>query len=179
MARKKKLETPEVEAAETPTPATPEPPREKSMAEQVAEAVKMALKESLPLAVAAGIQAAQQAAKPAKYEDRRGDRCGSCGQAVYGCQGKHKMVPVHPSNLRNFRFFPGIILNGVKYRSSRPGEKVLVPEAVCVEAYTQPWEDNEEVMRNGRIADHHSGVISGKNGAVNVEDYVPAIAAWR
>jgi hypothetical protein len=136
----------------------------------------------LPTLVATAVGAAQRAnAQPAAVPIRAANvapiRCHDCGQQKSACEGKHVQLVVYPTRYpQHARFFPGAILNGIKYLSNDEGHTVTVP--ACAEAtimnLVSGYEQNEQEMAVGRKAERRSGVVS-PNGT-NVQQ---ANQAWR
>ncbi len=136
----------------------------------------------LPTLVASAVGAAQRAnAQPAAAPQRAANvapiRCSDCGQQRSACEGKHIQMVVYPMRYpQHARFFPGAILNGVKYLSNDEGHRVTVPEIAeaTILNLVSGYEDNEQAMAVGRKAERRSGVVSPSGTSVS-----PANQAWR
>lgn len=100
--------------------------------------------------------------------------CQDCGQAKSGCEGKHVLMVVYPASFSEY--FPGAIINGVRYLSNDPGHMVLIPEACesTILGIVAGYEKNERDISVGRKRDHNSGRVSPSGSAT-----IPANAAWR
>ena len=102
-------------------------------------------------------------------------QCRDCGQSRAACKGKHKQVVIYPRNEEFGRFFKGIRINGILYRSANGGQPVTVPKNSDVEHMLAAWERQENILITGRKASHNSGSIgkAGSNG------FIPATGGWR
>lgn len=125
---------------------------------QTVQEVAEALIPSVVAAVQAGQQRAQvkASAKP---------KCLECGQPNMACQGKHREADVSVSG-PYARWFQGVQINGVVYKSDHPGHRITVPEDANVEYAIEQFRASEERFATGRTFDHHSGYIS-QNGPNN------------
>lgn len=130
-------------------------------------------------AVAAATKSNVPAAKPGSINH---PKCTDCRQvrdngAGGGCQGRHIEMVVFPQRYpQHADYFPGAIINGIRYLSNDSGHRILVPadaEATIL-GLVGGFEQNEQDMAVGRKREHHSGRVS-PNGSSTV----PAVAAWR
>lgn len=143
------------------------------------EILRKVAMEIVPLAVAAAINARgdSQPQRIVEARPRAKADCPDCGQDLRGCEGKHTLMVVYPQRYTEHgAFFPGYILNGVRYLSNDENHQVLVP-ANCqseINGAVQRFEQNEQEMIVGRKKTHHSGSISPMGARTN-----PADAAWR
>lgn len=136
----------------------------------------------LPTLVASAVGAAQRAnasALPAipQRTNAAPIRCGDCGQQKSACEGKHVQMVVYPTRYpQHARFFPGAILNGIKYLSNDEGHQVTVPAIAeaTIANLVSGYEENEQAMAVGRKAERRSGVVSPHGTAVSA-----ANQAWR
>jgi hypothetical protein len=113
------------------------------------------------------------------------ESCSHCRQPQRACGCKcssakcekdctaHKKLAVYPESRKYGRWFQGCILNGVRYLSNSLAHKITVPASANFEHWIQVWEENEEQVMNGRVAEHDSGGIGV--GA----SFTPASAGWR
>lgn len=152
----------------------------------IAAVIKGTMSEALPALVAAmrGTQGTSKSEGTdlAEAKIKRWQVCNDCRQKapkVVPCaaEGHTKMV-VYPSNPRFGPWFPGCIINGVRYLSSNRREKILVPTA-CVSQIMKQIQDFEEnefaTIMGGRTAEHNSGVIN----EVGESKQNTATSAWR
>jgi hypothetical protein len=134
----------------------------------------------IPTLVAAAVTAGRTAAAPAapaRAAHVAPRMCSSCGQQLSGCEGKHVLMVVHPQRYpQHARFFPGAIINGVRYLSNDEGHKVLVPENCksSILGLVHGYEENEQAMAVGRKAERLSGTVS-PNGT----RFTAATQGWR
>lgn len=154
------------------------PKQEPSMADVVAATVKETITQVIPLAITSAQMAANGVALQ-QAQQKRGDfpKCPECRQVFStptggGCQGKHVQMVVYPKNPRLAEFFPGVILNGVTYRSNHPSELVTVPAQNDIAYSIEKFEESEDNFRHGRTASHNSGTIGPGGGRTNPA-YVP------
>lgn len=107
-----------------------------------------------------------------------GPRCPICGQFVRACGGppeegkkdtNHSKIVVYPqggaSNLQIAQWFTGVVLNGVRYLSDRPGHAIHVPKVAEADilATVERWSEEELLARVGRKVrvDKHNPVTRG------------------
>ena len=138
--------------------------------------------ELIPQMIASAVAATSKApvaAAPVRGAAQNFPKCNDCKQVLKndsggGCGGRHTMMVVHP--LHHAEYFPGAIINGVKYLSNDPGHRVLVPAdaEATIAAIVNGYEQNEREMSVGRKAERHSGSVS-PNGSNTVQQH----AAWR
>lgn len=133
--------------------------------EELLELLK-ASNEQTAMMVASLLSAPQQKAstdaKAAIEAHERGRHtCPDCGQKQIACQSKHRKVVVLPRDARTAVWFPGFFLNGVKYRSNNPGHQITVPANANVEHAVEAFEEQEDLVRNGRTIFRNSGGIGG------------------
>jgi hypothetical protein len=143
---------------------------------EVAKAVSEALKEAIPAAMAAALQVQAQSAQAmrAAMTPQKKERCNVCRQKDMACKGEHRMVALYPTNKRFAKFYEGVTINGVVYRSQNPNHYIEVPADSNVEYLLAQWEKNEDEMVNGRVAEHDAGSIGpGASG------HRMAVGAWR
>lgn len=147
----------------------------------MAAAVKFVSEQMIPAAVAAAVSATTKQAAPAPAPTRAGpvpqQKCHDCGQVRSGCEGKHVLLAVYPQRYpQHADYFPGVILNGVKYLSNNGSHKILVPANAesTILGVVAGFEQNEHEMANGRKAERHSGHVSPHGASVQ-----PANQAWR
>ena len=148
------------------------------IAEAVSKAVSSALTEAIPSAMMASakmtadslarIMGKSEDQMKAKEEEVRRQmaeqaQCSKCGIKVGGCKDKHVSMYVGPHNARRFKSFPGLFLNGVQFRSPRPGIEILVPAENNFPYQIAEWERSEEELLTGRTVEHDSGSISNNN----------------
>jgi hypothetical protein len=111
-----------------------------------------------------------------------GDLCPYCRQYTSACGGKeedHVEMVVYPTKYPEFgEFFPGYIVNGVKYLSNDESHAIVVPKVMVTTAENaiREYEENERVTRVGRRKDHNSGHIAN---ARRIEPHNAGVAAWR
>lgn len=129
--------------------------------------IREIVEEVLPASVLASSQAVVQGLRPAPTAQQTlmadPTRCSTCLQQLRACKGKHVNLVVYPRNHRRGESFPGIQVNGVTYRSPRPGVTVPCPEQNDILHMVQLWEDSEDGMMTPRSAVHDSGSI-GRSG---------------
>lgn len=104
-------------------------------------------------------------------------QCGKCFQNENACKGKHVKMVVYPERYPEFaKWWPGVVINGVRYISHTPNVKILVPEkqySTIVNAI-KTFEENERTVNISRSKTHVSGSIGRRGtGAVKAE------MAWR
>ena len=130
--------------------------------------------ELIPAMIASAVQASKASEAPKVAANRPAPRCHDCGQALSGCEGKHIQMVVHPMQFAEY--FPGAIINGIKYLSNDTGHRITVPAACesTIMGIVAGFEKNEREISVGRKRDHHSGSVSPHGSSVN-----PANAAWR
>lgn len=102
-----------------------------------------------------------------------GPKCEVCRQYAVACKGKHRRAIVHPGDGHFARFFDGVCINGVWYKSDHAGHAIDVPEDSQVENLVQTWLKNEVETEQGKKHQHFSGSI-GSQGT----QYNPA-TGWR
>lgn len=129
----------------------------------------------IPTMIASAVQASK-AAEPAPRgaAPKQMPKCHECGQVLSGCEGKHIQMVVHPAQFAEY--FPGVIINGIKYLSNDSGHRITVPAACesTIMGIVAGFEKNEREISVGRKRDHHSGSVSPHGSSIN-----PANAAWR
>lgn len=148
-------------------------------ADALAAAIKQVSEQMIPAAIAAAVAATSkpvvQAPPPGPKRDQK---CTECKQSLLtGCEGKHARMVVYPQRYpQHADYFPGAIINGVKYLSNDEGHRILVPEAAVgtIEGIVAAFEQNEQDMAVGRKAVRHSGTISPHGSSVSQAD-----KAWR
>lgn len=140
------------------------------------------LQELVTMSSMAAAQAMAQQLKPQVPTDEQllakveaGSQCRDCGQVRRACKGKHRQVVVFPRNEDRARFFQGIIINGITYKSEHGGQPVIVPADADIEHMLATWEKQEDILITGRKAQHNSGSI----GKAGTNGYVPAVGGWR
>lgn len=145
---------------------------EKTLEDKIAEGIAKAMEKALPAMAQAAVQvqiSAQDARSQSIAASRlTGERCADCKQFLPPgvTQGKHphKRMVVFPRSRRNGKWFQGIFINGVRYLSNHASHHITVPEDLD-ETLLANWEENEEVMKEGREATHDSGDISNPRRA--------------
>lgn len=151
--------------------AAPAKPEDKLTMEQVLQLVP-----AIAAATASAMQKGQTAAA-VKPVFRAPQKCHECGQAVTGCEGKHKLMVVYPQRYpQHADYFPGVQINGIRYLSNNDHHQVLVPEAAesFIANTVAIFEQNEQDMAVGRKAVRHSGTVSPHGSNLQ-----PANQAWR
>lgn len=137
--------------------------------------------ELIPQMIASAVAASSKGpvAAAAKPTNAQLPKCPECKQVRDnglggGCQGRHTLMVVHPTH--HAEYFPGAIINGVKYLSNDPGHRVLVPAdaASTIEGIVNGYEQNEREISVGRKAERHSGSVSPHGSST-----IPQHAAWR
>ena len=93
-------------------------------------------------------------------------RCQDCGQYKRACNGEHVQMVVGPKNPRRWASFPGMMTNGVFYRSNGPNHLKTVPKENDLAHRISVWENSEEDLRQGRELTHYSGHITRGGGGV-------------
>lgn len=123
-------------------------------------------------AIATASNQPKQASAP--YREPIKAKCSECGQVKTGCEGKHVKMTVLPASFQEY--FPGVILNGIKYLSNDDGHTVTVPANAesTILGIIAGYERNEQELASGRKAVRHSGVVS-PGGARTMEQH----SAWR
>lgn len=147
-----------------------------SKEETTAKAYARALMEEMMpafLAVAkaqGGSAGAKEGTEAAEARIKRWQICNDCrqkGPKKPPCNGEHTQMIVYPNNPRFGPWFPGSIINGVRYLSGNRRQKVLVPTA-CVSTIMKQIQDFEEnemsAMMGGRSAEHDSGEMQEGGG---------------
>lgn len=146
------------------------------------------MEEMMPAIIAAARGAGTAAGEKsgteiAEAKIKRWQICNDCrqkGPKQPSCKAEgHTKMVVYPTLHPRFGpWFPGAIINGVRYLSTNRREKVLVPTA-CVSQITKQiadWEENEiSTMLGGRTAEHDSGEIQEGGGGKQKT----AVAGWR
>ncbi len=123
------------------------------------------------------------ALEAAAREIKRRVICRVCLQGGKGappCGERHQLMVVYPQRYPKYGpWFPGCIINGIRYLSDHRSHRIYVPED-CVGQITKQlhdYEENEEQTRNGRVAEHNSGEIrQGGGGTTNTAG---ASNGWR
>lgn len=130
--------------------------------------------ELIPTMIASAVQASKASDAPKAVLNRPAQKCHDCGQALSGCEGKHILMVVHPTQFAEY--FPGAIINGVRYLSNDTSHRIVVPAACksTIMGIVAGFEKNEREISVGRKRDHHSGSVSPHGSSIN-----PAQAAWR
>lgn len=145
----------------------------------LAEIIKAVIGETLPVAVAVAAKTLAESKSKSSDADikakRNGETCQACSQRDNACLGEHKEVVLFAQSNRNAKFFPGCIINGVRYLSNSRQHKILVPKRANVEVMLADWERCENDMVDGRSAEHNSGFIT----MTNKSGYRQAHSAWR
>jgi hypothetical protein len=129
-----------------------------STAEQVREIVE-AMVPSIVAAVQAGNQRSGVAPKAKK------PKCHECGQDNMACGEKHRQVVVFVSGPYE-RWFQGVQINGVAYKSNNASHLITVPADANVEYMMEQFRASEERFATGRNFQHNSGYIA-QNGPSN------------
>lgn len=88
----------------------------------------------------------------------------------------HELIAVQVNDNEAERFFQGVVINSVKYRSRSNGHRILVPKNNDIAAICSTFEKNEKDQRIGKVANHDSGVVAPGSGRSR---FVPAHKAWR
>lgn len=88
----------------------------------------------------------------------------------------HDLIAVQVNDSEAEKYFRGVFINSVKYRSRSNGHKILVPKMNDIAAICSTFEKNERDQRIGKVANHDSGVVSPGSGRSR---FVPAHKAWR
>lgn len=145
---------------------------EKSLEDKIAEGVARAMEKALPLAVTAALQV--QSSINMSNHDRAmaarptGEKCAACKQllppGVKQGEHKHIRVAVFPKNRRHAKWFQGLFINGVRYLSNDASHLLDVPADIDLSIIAN-WEDNEEVLKEGREATHDSGDVNSPRRA--------------
>lgn len=145
---------------------------EKTLEDKIAEGISRAMEKALPLMAAAAVQtqiSAQDSRNQVVALSRMtGEKCQVCSQylppGVKQGEHPHKRVVVFPRSKRHGKWFQGLIINGVRYLSNNASHSILVPEGLDM-TLLDNWEENEEVLREGREATHDSGDINNPKRA--------------
>ena len=140
---------------------------EKSLEDKIAEGVARAMEKALPLAVQAAIQTQASVTQSqhalAMAARATGEKCSVCRQLLPAGvkQGEHKhiRVAIFPKDHRHGKWFQGLFINGVRYLSNNAQHLIDVPADVDL-SLIKNWEENEEVLKEGRDASHNSGDVS-------------------
>jgi hypothetical protein len=85
--------------------------------------------------------------------------CSECQQQLKACKGEHAQMVVFPKNPRFARWFPGLQLNGINYRSNHAGHRITVPALNDFAYRLNQFEAEEEANTMGRVTQHNSGFI--------------------
>lgn len=137
---------------------------------------------------------AQRQSREALARDimRRTKRCAICGQPETGCGGawkkdakgediiklkpdgsfdydfelNHVKEYVGPKDENLFRWFQGLILNGVRYLSDYPGHKIWIPKKSDILTQVNMWEQNEKDLLQKRSAWGQGAGSIGPQGQV-------------
>jgi hypothetical protein len=160
----------------------PEQKPEQLQGQSLQDVVKMFAENMIPAAVAAAVSAvstqqAQGSRAPAPQAVRPAPRCPECGQPVTACSNKHISMVVYPTRYpQHAEYFPGAIINGVKYLSNNDSHSVTVPEVSYsdIKTIVSQFEQNEQEMAVGRIAERLSGTVSPR-GTQTIQQ----TQAWR
>lgn len=146
--------------------AEPQLPNANAEPESLRDAMRAMVQELLPATAAliSNNQQPQQAQvlSPAQMAKRGTEvglnsaECGTCRQKQTACKGTHRQVVVYPQRYPEFgNDFPGVTINGVKYRSSSPDEFISVPE-VAAESILCDVERFVEGERRARHGTDHT-----------------------
>lgn len=121
-------------------------------------------------AAAAALISTSQPKAPVALPPRTFEKCAECFQYAEACKGEHVEMVVYPVSAKHGKWFPGVIVNGVRYLSDHGGHRIKVPKENNIAAAVVQWEQNEEEMLNGRTKFHNSGSIFAPR---------PAHEGWR
>lgn len=174
-----------IQIKEAKEEATPKVSKEEATAKAYARAM---MEEMMPafLAVArsaGGSAGAKEGTEHAEARIKRWQICNDCRQKgprqpPCKAEGHTKMVVFPTTHPRFGPWFPGCIINGVRYLSNNRREKILVPTA-CVSQITKQiadFEENElQTMLGGRTAEHDSGEMNEGGGGKQKQ----AVSGWR
>lgn len=110
--------------------------------------------------------------------DKDGKPTGKKVQATKDNQpdANHDLMAVQVEDSEAEKYFRGVYINSVKYRSRSNGHKILVPKQNDIAAICSTFVKNERDQRIGKVANHDSGVVSPNSGRSR---FVPAHKAWR
>jgi hypothetical protein len=142
-----------------------------------AESLQKALSEALTKGISEGMAMAQMAASKNSAGSqplhpklaaqlRVSDPCPECRQEKKACKGKHAKLAVFPRDDRWGRYFQGVIINGVTYRSNNSADAITVPANAGIERIVMEWENNEIEVSTGRKRQHVSGDVRNPNRKV-------------
>ncbi len=162
---------------EKPSQKSTEVKAEPAVDAQMAAVMKGIAEQIIPAAVAAAVSAMgkqQASARASQAQPVRSPTCHECGQSVSACEGKHVKMVVMPQRYQEY--FPGAIINGVRYLSNDLSHEVLVPEAAVggITHAVHVFETNEREIETGRVAEKQSGRVS-PYGSSTINQTV----AWR
>lgn len=79
----------------------------------------------------------------------------------------HVLMVVDVNDRDASKYLTYVVINSVKYRSGRPGHKVLVPKNNDIAAILSNYEKTEIDQRQGKVTQYNSGSIgpgTGRNG---------------
>lgn len=146
--------------------------------------IKELMAEFAPVLLA-GIQAATQAGRPIDPRAERaasasGPKCPECKQLQKACKGEHAQIVVYPAKYPEFgKWFRGVGINGVWYRSDNAGQLVLVPKAAegDIMRMVAEYEENERHTRMG--GRDGSGGVAGTISPSGADVRVNPTAGWR
>lgn len=151
-------------------PAEPSAPRlDASLVDAIALAAGIAAKSAVTALRDAG-EGAPRKAGPVNL----GAMCSLCLQALKACRGKHRKAIVFPQHT-DPKFFQGVTINGINYRSDHRGHLIWVPEDVPVENMVAMWEQGESRFNTARIVEHHSGSLTMAGDTPNTAGFKPAV----
>lgn len=157
-----------------PPSSKPPPPPTEAIKEEVRAVVpelsedlvlKLAERIGLSLGVALKAQGVGQGSgavaltKPANKNEGTLGQCADCGQQLVACKGEHIEMVVFPSDQRFARWFHGICIGGVRYRSNGPGHRITVPKSNDIAHMVSLFEREESANAMGREYAHNSGYI--------------------
>lgn len=180
MAKKKAVEVETAASVEAVTEAKPKRAAAEDRATEMAGITKAIMSEMLPaLMVAMKPVEAPATSRQAKVREVICRVCLQKGPGKPPCNGEHISMVVFPVKYPRFgAWFPGCIINGVRYLSSDRRQRILVPKACEGQIIKQisDYEENEMDMSQGRVAQHNSGDIGETGSRVT-----PATASsgWR
>jgi hypothetical protein len=162
------------------------------VAEAVAEALKAAIPAAAIGIQQAQFTAAEKVREAQVREVmRKTKRCPLCGLAETACGGawakdkegkdiieydaaglpkynwalNHTKEYVGPKDDNLFRWFQGVIVNGVRFLSDYPGHKILIPIKSDIMTQVSMWEQNEKDLLQKRTA-HGMGMGNAGPGGV-------------
>jgi hypothetical protein len=176
----------------------------KMMSDAVAEALKHAIPAAAVGINAANLQAQQNDnAKRAEAIRKRLQRCAVCllpetacggpweknadgsdkkenntdGSPKYCPSANHLKVYVGPKDDNLRRHFDAVWVNGVPFKSFRPGELVWIPKKSDILTTISNWEKNERELSQRRVAEGSGAGSVGPGGVQHKGN--PAAIGWR